>query len=108
MGSFASVAPGLRSDREYSLTKPVGAFRILVIGDSIAYGFGVAQRDALSEQFEDLLQEQRAAGVARFEALNLGMTGYNIVQVAEQLHTHRPTYERKIPASTLMPFKTSK
>jgi len=75
---------GLR-DREYGADKPQGVLRILVVGDSIAYGFGVSQGDALSERLESLLAHYRVPGVTRFEVLNLGVTGYNALQVAENL-----------------------
>jgi lysophospholipase L1-like esterase len=75
---------GLR-DREYSALKPQGVLRVLVVGDSIAYGFGVEQSEALSEQLEALLANYDVPEVTRFEVLNLGVTGYNALQVAENL-----------------------
>ena len=84
-GTFRISSAGLR-DREYSADKPPGVFRILLIGDSIGYGFGVAQSDALSEQLERLLQEPDPSGASpRFEVLNLAVTGYNIDQIVENL-----------------------
>lgn len=84
-GAFRISSAGLR-DREYPVDKPRGVFRILLIGDSISYGFGVAQGDALSEQLERLLQEPEGDGAGpRFEVLNLGVTGYNIDQIVENL-----------------------
>ena len=77
-------ALGLR-DREYGALKPQGVLRVLVVGDSIAYGFGVEQSEALSEQLEGLLANYRVPEVTRFEVLNLGVTGYNALQVAENL-----------------------
>jgi hypothetical protein len=83
-GSVHISAAGLR-DREYATPKPAGVFRVLVIGDSIAYGFGVARSDVLSAQLAALLQAAAASTGAqrRFEVLNLGVPGYNIEQVVE-------------------------
>jgi hypothetical protein len=75
---------GLR-DHEYALAKPRGVFRILLIGDSIAYGFGLPQEDAIAKQLEGMLSGYPSAGVSRFEVLNLGVSGYNIDQVVENL-----------------------
>jgi hypothetical protein len=85
-GSARISSAGLR-DREYALAKPPGVFRIVVIGDSIAYGFGIPQGDALAKQLEDLLQSYRAVQPLRIEVLNLGVSGYNIDQIVENLRT---------------------
>jgi len=45
---------GLR-DREYDAVKPLGTFRIAVVGDSIAYGVRVKQSETFSSQLERLL-----------------------------------------------------
>jgi lysophospholipase L1-like esterase len=90
-GPFRISAAGLR-DHEYTVDKPADVFRILVLGDSIAYGFGVTQPDPLSEQLEDLLKLRQVPGIARFEVLNLGVVGYNIAQVAEMLRVRGARY----------------
>ncbi len=91
-GGATISAAGLR-DRDYALAKPSGVFRILWIGDSIVYGFGVAQNETVSEQLESILQSYAAPGVVRFEVLNLGVTGYNIDQVVENLRTRGLQYD---------------
>jgi hypothetical protein len=75
---------GLR-DREYATPKPPGTFRVLLVGDSIAYGFGTSRTDMLSAQLASLLQSAGTGvtGAPRFEVPNLGVPGYNIEQVAE-------------------------
>jgi hypothetical protein len=90
-GPYRISSAGLR-DHEYSVEKPRDVFRILVLGDSIAYGFGVTQPDPLSEQLEDLLKLRRVPGIARFEVLNLGVVGYNITQVAQMLRVRGAAY----------------
>ena len=66
---------GMR-DREVPVER-TGAARIVVIGDSIAFGSGVAARDRFSDQLESLL-ERRLAGAV--EVLNLGVGGYDTLQ----------------------------
>jgi lysophospholipase L1-like esterase len=85
-GSARISSAGLR-DREYAPAKPPGVFRVVVIGDSIAYGFGIPQSDALSKQLEELLQSYHAVRPVRVEVLNLGVSGYNIDQIVENLRT---------------------
>lgn len=83
-GAHHISAAGLR-DREYPTQKPPGTFRILIIGDSIVYGYGVKQDEALSAQLENLLATYWQNQETRFEVLNLGVTGYSIEQVVENL-----------------------
>lgn len=88
-GTASISSAGLR-DREYATPKPPGTFRILLVGDSIAYGFGTSRGDMLSAQLGTLLQRASAgvSGAPRFEVPNLGVPGYNIEQVAENARVH--------------------
>ena len=79
-GWFAGVpvkinALGFRDVREYTIEKPAGAFRIIVLGDSVTFGHG-----ALYETTYPYLVEQRLKGWRpdiRWEVWNLGVPGYN-------------------------------
>jgi lysophospholipase L1-like esterase len=78
---------GMR-DREYALKKPPGTYRIVVIGDSIAYGLSVEERWSFSTQLEGLLENYfRDEGEPVVEVLNLGVTGYSFTQVLETLRS---------------------
>jgi hypothetical protein len=77
---------GMR-DADYPRAKPAGVYRIAVIGDSIAYGFGVQRSDTLAKQLEDLLRGYASPALQRFEVLNFGVSGYNIDQVVEAART---------------------
>ena len=68
-------ALGMR-DRDRTAEKAAGVFRILVLGDSHLFGWGVAQDETFAAALEALL-EARAPG--RFEVLNTGVPGYNTV-----------------------------
>lgn len=61
--------------RRYPRNKPPGAFRIVVLGDSVAFGYGVAAESAFPAQLEQLAAQR--APEARIEVLNLGVGGYN-------------------------------
>ncbi len=68
---------GMR-DKERSLEKPPGTFRILALGDSHTFGWGVRQEDTWPSVLEIMLSENNPS--RRFEVMNLGVPGYNTVQ----------------------------
>lgn len=68
---------GMR-DKERSQDKPPGTFRILALGDSHTFGFGVRQDETWPSVLEDLLTENEPS--RKFEVMNLGVPGYNTVQ----------------------------
>jgi len=61
-----------------AVSKPPGVRRIVMLGDSITFGNGVAW----NQTFSWILQENlnRAASGRSYEVLNLGVTGYNTAQ----------------------------
>lgn len=72
---------GMR-DREHDLTKPLGTTRVLVLGDSVAAGQKVLEREQIfPAQLEAGL---RATGRA-IEVINLAVSGYNTGQEVEML-----------------------
>lgn len=73
-------AAGLRDDRPDAPKQP-GERRLLVIGDSVAFGFGVRTADAFPARLEEHLR--RTGGDWR--VLNGGVLGYDAVRAAEWL-----------------------
>jgi lysophospholipase L1-like esterase len=71
---------GMRSP-ERPLAKPPGTFRVVGIGDSVMFGWGVAAADTYLSILERDL-EARFAG-RHFEVWNLAVPGYNTVQEVE-------------------------
>ena len=76
-------AEGLRGP-ETTLEKPPGVRRVAVLGDSIAFGYWVAERDTFPRQLETMLSDS-AGPAARIEVLNFGVPGYNLDQEIETL-----------------------
>lgn len=65
---------GLR-DKEYSLEKPAGTFRILMLGDSFTEGDGVFSNETFSKRLEQKLQA--LSGPAHYEVINAGVGSYS-------------------------------
>jgi hypothetical protein len=82
-GWFAGVpartnALGFRDSREYSLAKPPGTFRILVLGDSVTFGHGALYETTYPFLLEQQLRAWRPD--INWEVWNLGVPGYNTAQ----------------------------
>lgn len=63
-------------DWRYSPDKPDGTRRIVVLGDSVAFGPGVR----LEETFDNQLEAMLDSDAAPVEVLNMGVPGYNTAQ----------------------------
>src|SRR5574341_16811 len=68
---------GLR-DREFAPVKPPGTYRILALGDSCTYGWGVGQEETYAKVLERTLN-QNSTG-ERFAVINAGVIGYSLAQ----------------------------
>lgn len=75
------------ADRELSLAKPPGVFRIAFLGDSLSANFGHRPRPEifLNVLVENLGRENERG--MRFEALNFGVNAYSITQSVRVLET---------------------
>jgi lysophospholipase L1-like esterase len=71
-------------DREWTVGKPAGVYRVVVLGDSIAAGYRVEERE---RAFPALLERrlEGAGGSGAVEVLNFAVTGYNTDQEVETL-----------------------
>lgn len=76
-------ADGMRDDRDYEVPKPPGVFRILGIGDSGMFGWGVHQGQEYMAVLRSNLQA-RADG-RRYEVMHLAVPGYNTRLEVESL-----------------------
>lgn len=69
-------AQGTRDD-EVAVPKPAGTFRVLVLGDSLAYGAAVAPDETFPNQLEALLRARGRPGAEVVNAAVSGYTAYN-------------------------------
>ncbi len=70
---------GLR-DRDYPYEKPPGTKRILVLGDSFVWGYGVADDEIFTERLEQMLEESPINAGEKIEVINTGVSGWGTDQ----------------------------
>jgi len=78
-------------DRDYSLKKPSKTFRILGLGDSIAYGMDIPFQDRFLKILEKKLNQNRNG--KNFEVINAAVCGYNITQYYHLLRDRGLAYQ---------------
>jgi hypothetical protein len=91
---FSTNSQGLR-DREYTVEKPPGVFRVAVLGSSIDMGWGVGDDDTYVELLEGWLNAQaKRRGLARrFEVLNFAVAAYSPMQRLEAFRRKAVRFE---------------
>lgn len=75
-GTIEINSLGLR-DREVAAAKPEGVKRVLVFGDSYAFGVGVDSKNVFSARLEERLA---ASASQPIEVVNMGVSGYSTDQ----------------------------
>ena len=83
-GTFVDAPVEINSagfrDKERALTKPPQTWRIAILGDSIAFGWGVKQDERFGDVLENLVNSQLSGTTStRVECLNFAVPGYNSV-----------------------------
>ena len=80
MGVPVSInSEGMR-DREFSLEKPPGVYRVMMLGDSTTFGWGVRQEDTAAKFLERKLNGALPSGFDHVEVMNTGVGNYDTVQ----------------------------
>lgn len=85
---------GWRADREFTLDKPAGTRRIVFVGDSYTFGYGLSDAQAFPAQ----LEERLGAG---WEVLNFAVPGYGTDQ---QLLSYEQIARRYAPDVVVLGF----
>jgi lysophospholipase L1-like esterase len=80
MGVPVSInSEGMR-DREFLLEKPPDVYRVMMLGDSTTFGWGVRQEDTAAKFLERKLNAALPPGYNRVEVMNTGVGNYDTVQ----------------------------
>jgi lysophospholipase L1-like esterase len=90
MGAPVSINSHGQRDREYAQAKPSDVYRVVILGDSTTFGWGVSAEQTVAKILEDELNKLKVPGYRHFEVINAGVGNYNTVQEL----THYLTYER--------------
>lgn len=77
--NYAINSRGFRDD-EFPANPPEDAWRVLVLGDSVAFGNSVEMRDAFPQVLEEMLGEAVSPGTPKPIVYNLGVGGYSTKQ----------------------------
>lgn len=88
--SVRTNSSGFRNDQEFHREKPTGTFRILALGDSFTFGWGVEESQAYPNVLARKLERQSGEKV---EVFNLGVWNYGTLQelrVFHQLENYQP------------------
>mgnify|MGYP003949010545 FL=1 len=80
-----SNSQGYREDHEIPTVKPAGQTRVLFLGDSCTFGYGVDYKDAFVERSEVELRKQFPA--LDLECINAGIPAYTLFQGWRLLET---------------------
>jgi hypothetical protein len=70
-------------DKEYPLEKSKNTFRIIILGDSVTFGFGVENNESYPKILEAKLNTLNNG--INYEVLNFGVWGYGTIQEVETL-----------------------
>lgn len=82
---------GLRENRDYAIPKPPNTYRIAVLGDSVAFGFGVNATSSFPKIIEGVLEKQWVE--KNVEVINFSVPGYNGGQKVATLEEKALRYE---------------
>jgi hypothetical protein len=88
---------GLRND--HPAAKPAGIYRILMLGDSVTFGFGVDQTQSFPAVLEELLNKNRNA---RYQVINAGVPGFSIADEGALLPTLLTRYKPDLVLWTIV------
>lgn len=95
---FSTNSQGFRGTTEYSVPKPTGVYRILVLGDSVTLGHGVEDEATFSSHIERQLSAHR-----RTEVINMGVSGFGTAEELIQLRNIGWQYDPDLVILTYFP-----
>ncbi len=100
-GLIHTNSQGLRDTREFAREHP-DTFRILAVGDSITFGFGVDQANTFPAELEKRINTSYPQG-KKVEVLNAGVSGYSLMDESILLPYLLDQYKPDLVLWTLIP-----
>lgn len=86
MGVDVSINATGQRDRDFVVPKPEGTVRLLMLGDSLTFGWGVPQEKTVAKRLEALLNG--TPGDVRYEVVNAGVGNYNAGMSSRWMRAH--------------------
>ncbi len=93
---------GLR-DREHSIEKPTGTFRIAILGDSFSEAFQVSQDKTFWAVLERELQAMPEYRDQTVEVINFGVSGFGTIQEWQMLEHYARDYSPDLVLLAFLP-----
>lgn len=91
MGVDVSINATGQRDRNFTQPKPEGTFRIMMLGDSLTFGWGVPQQQTVAKRLEALLNGQQPD--VRYEVVNAGVGNYNAGMSSQWMRARGMAFE---------------
>ncbi len=98
-GKIITNSVGIRDSHQFE--RKDDSYRILAIGDSITFGFGVDESETFPAALEQLLNEEFKG--RKYEVINAGIPGYNINDMGALLPYLLERYRPDLIIWTLVP-----
>jgi lysophospholipase L1-like esterase len=89
---YTTNSAGMRDDAEFTVAKPRGTRRIVFVGDSFTFGWGLQLAYTFPKQLAARL-EAWPASAGRWEVINLGVPAYNTMNEVHSLEHKGLQYE---------------
>jgi lysophospholipase L1-like esterase len=83
---------GLRGP-EVNLKKPPGTYRVLNLGDSVVFGWGVRYDDTYGYRLQELLNQHYGGDPVTYEVINAGVPGWNMANILAYLEAKGLDYQ---------------
>ena len=80
LGHEVRISGQRMRNRTVLIPKPADVFRIVVLGDSVPFGWGVGEDDPFPRRLEGLLQQSPRRDGRRYEVVNAGSPGWGLVE----------------------------
>jgi hypothetical protein len=93
LGHEVRISAQRLRNREVVVPKPAGVYRVLVVGDSVPFGWGVGEGESFPRLLEAALQQSPRRDGKTWEVVNGGSPGWGLVEQFTWLETNGVAFE---------------